>query len=417
MVQAVGKGSGKSKIPSRNVDILLAAPRSKVAQRLHAAHVYLQLHPDSGVWLLRPSAEVSIENVIVEPNEKTALNRSTTHLEVADMQYLIHFIPTTPAMEQSYLEERDRVYRQQGIPLPRTRISGIPFSTDTALRSIVFRHGLGSGSFGNVFEGFHPKKGDLRVAKRVTLKSKHEVPYLEKEIRALIQFKGHEGILDLLDWRTPHDEQNLYVLQYPLDVYMVHEKGVAFDKCDWKSEEWNLKRLLCYQLLKGLVAIHQAGCMHRDITPMNIIFLAQRNPPQAALCDFGKFCNKCEDTETRLAAWYFLPPELQPGAQHQYGQSLDIWMLGLALVISWWPQIILQKPRERLEYNRMQEFLQSETQDVNSFAQLIAWMVTWSPDGRPSAAEALKHKSLQDIAGFSAPVKTSNAKRLHDCNE
>lgn len=213
---------------------------------------------------------MEVEDQILNASEPFTLHQPKTRFTVCDMQYLIQFIIKTPEMEQDYLKERNRVLLEQGIPLPHTDIPGIPLPTDIVLESIVFRHGLGSGTFGNVFEGFNPKTGDLRVAKRVTLKSQQQVPDIEREIKALKQFDGREGILKLLHWRTALNGQKLLVSQYPLDIFLVHEKGVVFHKYDWEdasiSGDWDLKRLLCHQLLKGLTEIHQAGCMHRDIT-------------------------------------------------------------------------------------------------------------------------------------------------------
>lgn len=53
--------------------------------------------------------------------------------------------------------------------------------------------------------------------------------------------------------------------------------------------------------------------------------------PQAELCDFGKYCETPTATNTVLANWLFLPPELKEGHQKLYNQKLDIdiWMLGL----------------------------------------------------------------------------------------
>ncbi|KAL8705367.1 MAG: hypothetical protein Q9201_001523 [Fulgogasparrea decipioides] len=413
-VWVIGKGPGKKSLTSRNVDILLAAPGSKDAHGLRAAHAYLRLHHESGAWLLTAGADVIVNDVVLEPDNVIALCNPTTRFDVHNMQYLIRFVVETPEMEQAYLKQRNRLFQEQGIPLPPTAISGIPILTGIVLRSIVFRHGFASGSFGNVFEGFDPNKGDLRVAKWVTLKSQHEVPGLAQEIEALQRFAGQEGIVKLLDWRTSLNGQELIVSQYPLDVYLVHDKGVAFHKHSWKAEDWDLKRMLCYQLLNGLATIHQAGCMHRDITQMNILFFPYQDPRQARLCDFGKFCDTTEATDTCLAAWQFLPPELEKGKRHLYKQALDIWMLGLALANAWFPQTALMQPREKTQYNRMHKFLWDETHDGSDLAHLVVRMMAWDPVKRPTAEEAMKHRSLKKAVESSAPVKTSNAKRLHD---
>ncbi|KAL9596724.1 MAG: hypothetical protein Q9179_004525 [Wetmoreana sp. 5 TL-2023] len=332
-VWVIGKGSEKKFGPTRNVDILLAAPRSEDARGLRAVHAYLGMHLKSGAWILRAGANMEVDDEILEATGVVVLYRPKTRFSVCDMQYLIQFIVQTPETEQKYLRERDRMFREQGIPQPHTDISGTPFPTDTVLDSIVFRYRLGSGGFGCVYEGFRPKSGDLRVAKRVTLKSQREVPTIEGEIRALEKFDGRE------------------------------------------------------------------------------------EPPQARLFDFGKFCDTSEAVDTRLAAWPFLPPELEEGKQILYGQSLDIWMLGLALAKSWWPETAQMKPRVEADHDLILNYLWDEKRDGADLAHLVAGMMSWKPSKRPSAALALKHRGLQKVPEGETPVKTSDAKRLHDDND
>lgn len=150
---------------------------------------------------------------------------------------------------------------------------------------------------------------------------------------------------------------------------------------------------------------------------MNILFFSYEEPPQARLCDFGKFCNSSEAVDTRLAAWRFLPPELEKGKQNLYGQALDIWMLGLAMAYSWWPPTAQMQPQELVHHEWIQNFLWDEKQDGADLAHLIARMMAWDPCRRPSAEEALKHRSLRSVAESTAPIKTSSAKMVYNYDE
>ncbi|KAL8727250.1 MAG: hypothetical protein Q9166_006169 [cf. Caloplaca sp. 2 TL-2023] len=377
----IGRGSGQKFGPTRNVDILLIAPGTKGFPGLVAAHIYLGIHPDSGAWRIIAGAQVQVEDENYKLGEEVYLRQPKTRIEILSMQYLIRF-----------------------------EIS------DTVFDSIVFRHGIGSGSFGSVYEGFNPGNGKLRVAKRIIVKSAREVPIVNREIEALEQFKGRIGIIELVDWRTALNGKDLSVAQYPLDVYLVHDKGIAFDKYDWSAISWDLKRSLCYQLLVGLIEIHRAGCMHRDITPMNILIFPHQESPQATLCDFSKFCQNSTDVDTKLAGWKFLPPELQEGQKNLYNQTLDIWMLGLALTYCWWPQTKILHPRQIADYRHMQKSLRHHrTSDI--LGELIAGMMAWNPRDRPLAVDALEHKSLQQCTARRAQDAVPTMKRPYDASD
>ncbi|KAL8885386.1 MAG: hypothetical protein Q9215_006756 [Flavoplaca cf. flavocitrina] len=103
----IGKGSGRKFGPTRNVDILLAAPGSGVAPNVRAIHAFLTLHAESGVWMLKPSITMTVEDESVD--EAVALYRRKTHFNIGSMHYLVEFMERTPQMEREYKEERDRI--------------------------------------------------------------------------------------------------------------------------------------------------------------------------------------------------------------------------------------------------------------------------------------------------------------------
>ncbi|KAL8836721.1 MAG: hypothetical protein Q9176_006142 [Flavoplaca citrina] len=407
----IGKGSGRKFGPTRNVDILLAAPGSGVAPNVRAIHAFLTLHAESGVWMLKPSITMTVEDESVD--EAVALYRRKTHFNIGSMHYLIEFMERTPQIEREYKEERDRILQSLDIPLPRTSMSGLPPQTITVLRSIVLWEGIGSGTYGFVCEGFHPKNGYLLVAKRVSLRSKSEIPGIEQEIHALRCFNGQDGILALVDWQTPFNGRELRKASLPVDVYLVREKGVAFNEYDWTVLDWTVKRRSLYQLL-GLEAIHQAGCMHRDITARNLLFFPYVVPQHARLCDFGKFYTTPQANDTCIAAWRFLPPELEEGKHNHYDQSLDIWLLGLAIANTWWTSLQDLRPRTVSDHRRLLEFLMSRVDDSAGVADLLVQMLARDPQRRPSAGEALVDRCFRNVEQGKPPIKTSDSKRPVD---
>ncbi|KAL9032352.1 MAG: hypothetical protein Q9180_006552, partial [Flavoplaca navasiana] len=198
----IGRGSGQKFGPTRNVDIILVAPGTKVIQGLAAAHVYLSICTDSGAWRIAAGAKMQVEDESYKPGESIHLYQPKTRIQILNMQYLIRFEVDTEELEVEYIKVRNKMLRKEGFSLPHTEISGIPFQGDMVFNSIVFRHGIGSGTFGSVYEGFGPKTGELRVAKRIILHSAQQAPEVSREIQALQRFNGSIGILGLIDWRT-----------------------------------------------------------------------------------------------------------------------------------------------------------------------------------------------------------------------
>ena len=405
------------------VDILLAAPKSPSAFGLHSTHAFLNLHQQSGAWMMTAVATLTAEDTSVPRLSSFCLHRPKTTIQIAKMRYLVKFAINSIPMELQYIEARNAMLRKAQIPVPETQISGIPMDGDNIRRCIIYRDGHASGTFGNVFEGYDPKSGDLRAVKRITIRRKKEAEAVHEEIRALERFGGREGILRLIDWSAGPKNKNLFdSSRYPLDVDLIHERGLAFHKVDWSlpSMTQDVKIMLCFQLLKGVEAIHANGCMHRDITPMNLLLFPSANPPKAALVDFGKFCDRASATDTHLADWTYLPPEMVPPAlqpnkkaEKPYNQAIDMYMLGLALTISWWPEFKNIRPRDDLNgYKGMMRTLLDERHALG-LANAIARMLDCDPDRRHTATRSLNHDCFRTIRQQRATIKTADAKRLH----
>ena len=133
---------------------------------------------------------------------------------------------------------------------------------------------------------------------------------------------------------------------------------------------------------------------------------------EAVLCDFGKMCRTKTDTETRLAAEIYLPPEIQLGHKNVYNQSIDVYMLAQALLLCWFPDYMAGlNPRNEKGHCQITSSLDVETE--SGISDLLNRMFLIRASARPTASEALADACLRDVVSVVEDVvKTSDKKRL-----
>jgi casein kinase II subunit alpha len=97
-------------------------------------------------------------------------------------------------------------------------------------------------------------------------------------------------------------------------------------------------RYFTYQLVTALRALHQAGIMHRDIKPRNIMIQrapssGSGDPPQLTLIDLGlaDLYSPGRAYNVRVASRHYKAPELLLGDTFYHGPAVDVWALGCVL--------------------------------------------------------------------------------------
>ncbi len=364
---------------------------------------------------------VFLQNVPMKHASFRCLDQPRSSLLVRGLLYDLQFCVDTPEKESAYLTSRNSWLEFQDLPLPTTHISGIPFESDIKTRLAIFRHGLGSGSFGTVFEGFDPRTGDLRAIKKLVLKSDkvaRQRREVEEELEVSEKLSQYEGIVTTYGWCNSHQGKSLDG-PYPLEVFLFQEKGIAFDQHPWPSASnanWREQRNICKQLLHGIQAIHELGWMHRDINPKNILYFPDK-PAHAALCDFGKLFRRPTDTDTILAAWCWLPPEIVKGEKRTYNQKIDMWMLSHALLYMWLPHIFKNRELRLQPYHQralslLKGLAATDSPPESGLFSLLYSMIAWDPQDRPTAQQALEHPSMQGL-DFGKETKL-DGKRAHE---
>lgn len=277
--------------------------------------------------------------------------------------------------------------------------------------------GLGSGASALVWQAFDPRSGDLRAIKVLEIKNESVGRALKPEISMVLRYSNTRGLIRQYGWSNSNGDQILDVKVYPLLVYIVQRKGIVFHQHE-RGKTPELERVkLCQDLLYGLLVLHDDGYIHRDITRQNILYCAG-SPPQAALCDFGKVHEGRTDTNTALAAWSYLPPEIIQWKKNEYNQSIDIWMLALALISVWFPEAVQDVPR-RHSNNQITTngimLIRSRLKQVNDseMAGLLRDMLSEDPDQRPRAKDALLHLCFHDLKTKLAGAAESQGGKRH----
>ena len=151
------------------------------------------------------------------------------------------------------------------------------------------------------------------------------------------EFFDHENIVRLVDILRPPHETNYK------DVYIVTEKMQAdmnrliMSKQALSDHHY---RYFMYQILRGLLFLHSADIMHRDIKPCNLLVSTNCD---LKICDFGlargidknKMYQPGADQEAEfnkawtkyvVTRWYRAPEVVL--ASEDYDEGIDLWAVG-----------------------------------------------------------------------------------------
>ena len=399
------------------MDILLADPNSIQGSFLKQSHLFLHMHLQSGAWILRASGPAELDDELMPIIIGRCLHKPRTDLKVCGLRFRIEFAIEDGEDEKIYLFNRNKWMRAHGVPLPTSKGSGIPFTNDTKLESAVFRTGLGYGSYGIVFEGFSPVTGSPLAIKRIGVKNRQARAPAANEIKALEKLNGTAGIIKAHQIANSLGRASPLSGDFPYDVYIVQDLGTNLKQYEWdrenrESPDYDLHVDVLRQLLQGVHAIHKEGWMHRDITRQNIVYFPgiDAAPPRAALIDFGKVCFESTSTDTRIAAWPNLPPEVvigkDPNQGVVYDQKIDIWMLALSLAHCWFPEKMLPEgiPHDQIKTTDLLNNL-AELKQIPLVALLMRMLLP-DPHSRPGAAELLRNSI------FGTRARTANTEDL-----
>jgi mitogen-activated protein kinase 1/3 len=217
-------------------------------------------------------------------------------------------------------------------PKERTRyvIGGDSFDIDSRYKPAKT---IGSGSYGKVCLAT-----DLKENKKVAIKKVKDVflntvdaKRILREIKLLRHF-DHPNIVKIVDLVDPPSADEFKDLYIVMEYMQADLKKVIYS--DNVLSEDHIAFII-YQVLCGLMHMHSAKVVHRDLKPGNILV---NSNCKAKICDLGlaRGWTSKEDsdvseamTEYVVTRWY-RAPELTWG-EAKYGSSIDMWAVGCIL--------------------------------------------------------------------------------------
>jgi serine/threonine protein kinase len=292
----------------------------------------------------------------------------------------------------------------------KTRISprGADTNVGTQLSGIYeLDERIASGGMGEVYRGHNIQTGD-HVAIKIVL------PEFARDQTILSLFRKEASILNHLS----HDAIVRYHV-FTIDPgigrpYLAMEfvNGESlFDVMRRGAMSTQDVRKLCHRLASGLSAVHEAGAVHRDLSPDNII-LPGGSVARAKIIDFGIARSATVGGETLIGGKFagkynYVSPEQLGLYGGEVSEQSDIYSLGLVLAAA-----LRGKPLEmsgsQLEIVEKRRTVPDLSNIDDDFRPIIEAMLQPDPQDRPtSAAIARMTRDGEDLDGTLAPRSTA----------
>ena len=283
---------------------------------------------------------------------------------------------------------------------------------------------LGEGTFSDVFK-VRAANGQFLAVKRLKKRYRaiDEVNRLP-EILFLKQLQGHPNVIDLADVIYDNKTGHVAMVFELMDcnVYeLISQHRKPFD------EDTTL--ILTYQLLSALALMHSKNMFHRDVKPENC--MVNKNTMVLKLADFGStrgISSSAPYTEYVSTRWYRAPECILTSGS--YGPEVDEWAVGCMIYELLTTRPLFPGNHEVDQIARIHALLGTPTGDVlaqfnqnpntqislrfatrepqdfhrilpkktsEEVIDLMMKLLTYNPQSRITAQEALKHPAFKRI--------------------
>ena len=265
---------------------------------------------------------------------------------------------------------------------------------------------LGKGAMGLVYDGLDPKLNRRVAIKTILTRTLDQATArqyskrFEREVRAVARL-NHPNIVQVYDFGNESD------LAY---IVMEYIKGRELKDCFQAKERFDLKTMLrlMTELLDALECAHEAGIIHRDVKPANVMVDAAGH---AKLTDFGVARLTEPDGEqveaTRAGTVIGTPSYMSP--EQIQGQPVDRRTDIFSAGVVFYQLLTGQKPFEGTQWALAKKIIQDDPVWPSTLVQIpaaidrvVARALAKAPENRYQTARSFA-ESLKRVAEGKPP--------------
>lgn len=190
----IGKGSSKAPGDFRGIEILLVRPGQREAKRIAAVHASIQLHADSGAFVLTAGSNKPIwfyldnEEIKLQNSAQIVLSKPTNRFRVGELEYNIKFDVSDMT---TFVQDRNGILQRcYSRDPPHPKLDAIPQPNHKRLGHAIIHNSLGYGGTGWVYIGIDSVTGHPLAVKELRVRRKdYTMKSAEDEVAISRRFK------------------------------------------------------------------------------------------------------------------------------------------------------------------------------------------------------------------------------------